>query len=250
MAARTPLIRLVFALVAVFSAGAGRLAADLAQDLARISVEAAGGMAAHRGLKSFLAEGVTRVGEHEVNFILYAARPNRLRIETIGEKGSLVRGYDGVHAPWKKDALLAPPRRLGREEEREFLLDADFDNPLFDSARRGISLDYAGEAVVDGRPCRKLLAIVRHTDALTLYVDDETRLVTRRDQTKKVRGREVVIETHYSGFQATKGVLLPRRIRTVVEGRVLNDTRIQAIDPNPGFAPDFFAPPVKDWPTQ
>lgn len=240
--------RIVVVLAVLLTAGAGRLAADLAEDLARISVEAAGGTGAHRELKSFLAEGVTRVGEREVNFLLYAARPDRLRVETVGEKSSLVRGFDGVHVPWKKDDLLGPPRRLGRDEERDFLLDADFDNPLFEPARRGISLDYAGEAVVDGRPCQKLLAVLRHTNVVTLYIDDETRLVTRRDQTKKVRGREVVIETHYSDFQATKGVLLPRRIRTVVEGRVLNDTRIQAIDPNPGFAPDFFAPPAADWP--
>lgn len=128
------------------------------------------------------------------------------------------------------------------------MLDADFDNPLHDYARRGISLDYAGEAVVDGRPCQKLLAVLRHTDVVTFYVDDETRLVTRRDQTKKVRGHEVVIETHYSEFKAAAGVLLPRRIRSVVEGRVLNDTRIESLEANPPLPPDFFGPLVDDWP--
>lgn len=242
------LVRLFAPLALLLAIGANPLAADLAADLARISVEAAGGAQAHQALHSFRATGATRVGEREVNFLLYAARPRSLRIETLGEKGSLVRAFDGVHAPWKKDDPLRPPRRLGRDEERDFLLDADFDNPLHDFARRGISLDYAGETVIDGRPCQKLLAVLHHTDVVTLYVDDETRLVTRRDQAKKVRGRDVVIETHYSEFKETAGVRLPRRIRTVVEGRVLNDTRIDGIDANPPLPPDFFAPLVDDWP--
>lgn len=243
-----PLIRLFALSALLFAAGVKPLVADLAADLARISVEAAGGARAHDALRSFRAVGKTHVGEQEVSFLLYAARPRSLRIETLGEKGSLVRAFDGVHAPWKKDDPLRPPRRLGRDEERDFLLDADFDNPLHDYARRGISLDYAGEALVEGRSCQKLLAVLHHTDVVTFYVDDETRLVTRRDQAKKVRGRDAVIETHYSDFQETAGVRLPRRIRTVVDGRELNDTRIESIAANPPLPPDFFAPLVEDWP--
>ena len=243
-----PRLRLLGLLALLLASGAGPLRADLAEDLARISVEAAGGAQAHAGLRSLRATGVTRVGEREVNFILYAERPNRLRIETLGEKGSLVRAFDGLRAPWKKADPLQPPRRLARNEEKDFLLDADFDNPLYDYARRGISLDFAGETEIDGRPCQKLLAVLRYTDVVTLYLDEETRLVVRRDIAKKVSGRDVVIETHYADFQAAAGVILPRKIRTVVAGRVLNETQIEEIYPNPALPKDFFAPPVDDWP--
>lgn len=240
--------RILCVCAALCAAGPARLAADLAADLARISVEAAGGAAAHEALRGLRAVGTTRVGDREARFILYAERPARLRVESLGPDGSLVRAGDGVHLPWKKDDPLQPARRLGREEEREFLFDADFDQPLHDFARRGISLDFAGDAVVDGRPVQKLLAVVRFTQVVTLCLDEETRLLVRRDQTRRIRGRETVLETHYSDFRAVAGVLLPWRVRTVAEGRVLTETVIETMDANPPLPDDFFAPPAPDWP--
>ena len=120
--------------------------------------------------------------------------------------------------------------------------------PLHDFARRGISLDFAGDAVVDGRRVQKLLAVVRFTQVVTLYVDEETRLLVRRDQTRRVQGRETVLETRYSDFRPVAGVLLPWRVKTSAEGRVLTETIIEAMDANPPLPAGFFAPPAPDWP--
>ncbi|MBC8010191.1 MAG: hypothetical protein H7067_08840 [Burkholderiales bacterium] len=225
-----------------------RLSADLAADLAQVSVEKTGGTEAHAALKSFRATGSTKVGDKQIEFILYAARPRSVRIETVGEKGSLVRSFDGVHAPWKKDDPAQPPRRLGRAEEKDFILDADFDSPLYDYQARKISLDHAGTVVIEGKTYHKLLANLRFTDLVTLYLDAETMLLVRRDVRKSVRGQAVVLETHYGDFTEVEGVRLPRRIRTQVEGRVLHETVIEDYRANPSLPADFFAPPAKNWP--
>lgn len=245
---RRSLLRLLFACAFLLSAGAARLAADLAADLARIGVEAAGGAKAHEALRSFRAVGVTRVGDQEVSFILHAERPNHLRIETVGDKANLVRSFDGVHAPWKRVGLLTPPQRLGPADERDFIAEADYEQPLYNWERRDVSLDFAGEATTDGRPCQKLLAVFNHTQVATLYIDDDTHLVIRRDDVKRVKNREIVIETHYGDFRNTAGVLLPRSLRTIVDGRLLNETRIEAINANPELPVGFFSPPAPDWP--
>lgn len=241
--------RLLLMCAFLLSAGAGRMAADLAADLARISVEAAGGAKAHAALRSFRAVGVTKVGDQELSFILHAERPNRLRIETLGDAGTLVRGFDGVHAPWRRSGLFDAPQRLAAGEERGFARDAEFEQPLHDWERRGLSLDYAGEANLEGRTCRKLLVVARDSRMTTLYLDDETRLVVRRDETRRLKGgREIVIETHYGDYQETAGVLLPRRLRVVVDGKTANETRIETINANPDLPAGFFAPPAPDWP--
>lgn len=233
---------------ATVGAGGARLAADIADDLARISVEAEGGAVAMAALRAFKADGVTRVGEQEVIFILYAARPRSVRIETLGEKGSLVRSFDGVLAPWRKDGPAEPSRRLGRAEELEFIREADFDSPLREHRARGISLDYAGEVTIGGRVSQKLLATLRGGELVTLYLDGATRLLVRRDTPKRVGGRDIVVETHYADHRAVAGVLLPHRIRTESGGRVLNETTIRAYLPNPFLLGGFFSPPDADWP--
>lgn len=218
--------------------------ADTASDLARVALEAAGGAKAHAALESFRAMGVTRVGEKEVSFILFAARPNRIRVETLGERGTLVRGFDGKHAPWRIPAgAAAKPERLARIEERVFVREADFDQPFFNYAERGWSLDFGGEIMApDGKKFVRLLATSRRAETEWWYLDADTLLLVRRD---KENGQ---VRTFYSGHRAVAGVMLPTRIRVESGGRVLNETTITDYTDNPPLPADFFAPPAADWP--
>lgn len=242
------LVRLLGVLALSLTAGASPVTADLANDLVMLNREARGGREACAALRGLRATGVTRIEGRELGFILYAARPRSLRIETLGDTGTLVRAFDGVHAPWQKGGLLAPPTRLSAAAESDFLMETDFDDPLHEPAARGITLEDAGRAVVEGRPCRKLLATVRLTEAFTLYLDEETFLLIRRDHRKRVGTRNIVVETHYSEHRAVGGVLLPHRIRTQIGDRVVTETLITEMDANPTLPPDFFAPPAAGWP--
>ncbi len=225
---------------------AGR--SDLAADLARIATEATGGTQAMTALASWRAVGETRIGERSVPFILHVARPRSVRIETVGEAGSLVRAFDGVHVPWKKADALKPPMRLGREEERLFVQEAEFDSPLYDYQTRRISLDYAGETMIGGTTYQSLLATLNYSEVSTLYLDDETHLLTRREVRRKLAGQEVRMVTIYSDFRAVAGVLLPHRIRVESEGRMLHESVIESYVANPELPKDFFSPPVAEWP--
>ncbi|TAG33339.1 MAG: hypothetical protein EAZ36_00835 [Verrucomicrobia bacterium] len=128
------------------------------------------------------------------------------------------------------------------------MADADFDLPFFNHRSRSISLDYAGEVDVEGRRYHKLLATIRLEEQVVLYLDEESRLLMRRDQAKRVNGKNVTIETHFGDHRSVAGVWLPHRIRTEVGGRVLHETQIETYDPNPDLPVDFFAPPAEDWP--
>ncbi len=241
-------LRLFVCLSCAVFGGVSAARADLAADVARIALEMAGGVEAHERLSSLRATGVTRVGEIEAPFILYTARPDRLRIETLGESGSLVRAYDGEHAPWRKDDALKPPRRLGREEELQFMRDAVFDQPYFKPAERGVSLDYAGRVESGGVIMHRLLATRSGEELESLFIDAVSHQLVRRDvRAASVTGGRVV-ELHYADFREVAGVWLPGRIRAAVEGRVLHETVITEYVANPALPPDFFAPPVKDWP--
>jgi hypothetical protein len=235
-------------LFCVLFGGVAAARADLAADVGRIALEVAGGAEAHERLSSLRATGVTKVGEIEAPFILYTARPDRLRIETLGESGSLVRAYDGEHAPWKKEDALKPPRRLGREEELQFVREAVFDPPYFKPAERGVGLDYAGRVEGGDVVWHRLLATRAGGGLETLFFDASTHRLVRRDVRAASVAGERVVELHYSDFREVAGVLLPGRIRAVADGRVLHETVITDYVANPELPPDFFAPPAKDWP--
>lgn len=241
-------LRLLVCLGCVVSGGVTASRADLAADVARIALEMAGGAEAHERLSSLRATGVTRVGGVEAHFILYTARPDRLRVETLGEHGSLVRAYDGEYAPWRKDDALKPPRRLGREEELQFMRDAVFDQPYFKPAERGVGLDYAGRVESGGVIMHRLLATRSGGELESLFIDAVSHQLVRRDVRAASVTGERVVELHYADFREVAGVSLPGRIRAVVDGRVLHETVITDYVANPPLPAGFFAPPVKDWP--
>jgi hypothetical protein len=239
---------LIVALLAHAALGANPEPASYVADIARVHLEAAGGREAHAALRSLRATGITRIGGQELPFILCAARPRSVRIETLGENGTLVRVFDGVHAPWQKRDLAGAPTRLAQDAEDDFTAEAEFDPLLFDTKSRGIELEVAGTAEVDGRPCLRLLATLRLIEAYTLYLDEETMLMVRRDQ-RKVRAESIsVVETYYSDFRRVAGVMLPFRIRVQAGGKVISETEIAELIANPATPPDFFTPPVGNWP--
>jgi hypothetical protein len=240
--------RPVFALILWVVTGVCPVCADMAGDIAQVHIEAAGGRKALMALRGLRATGVTRIGGRELPFILYAETPRSLRIETVGEAGTFLRVFDGVHAPWRKRELLERPARLATDEEGDFVAEAEFDDLLLDHEDRGIELEDAGRAEVAGRPCLRLLVTVRLADIYTLYVDEATLMVVRRDQRKRRGGRDVVVETYYSDYRAVNGVMQPFRIQVRSGGRTVTETEITEMVANPEMPADFFAPPVADWP--
>ena len=85
-----------------------------------------------------------------------------------------VTAYDGTTGwkiqPWqgKKD-----PEPLGEEEMKSLLVDADFDGPLVDHRRKGISIELIGPDEVEGTDVHKLKVTHPNGDVDFYYLDTE-----------------------------------------------------------------------------
>ncbi|HEY0943989.1 MAG TPA: hypothetical protein VGD81_01940 [Opitutaceae bacterium] len=225
-----------------------RLAAGVADDLARIHVESLGGVERLARLQALRAEGRTRVQGQEVRFVLWAARPNAVRVETTAGERVRRQGWDGSEAaPWQQAVVAGVPKPAGALDEfeaRELRADAEFDDPLVDSARRGYAVDFAGEMTLDGRAVFKLLVTRHFTEQFTLYLDAETYLIVRRDSTRRFPGgRDAQLVTHYRDFRSVAGVLLPHRVAVEADGKALHETVLELVEANPRLAPGFFRAP-------
>lgn len=213
---------------------------DFAADLARIHVEMIGGREKVMGLEALRAVGKTRISGGELSFVLWAQRPNRVRVETIGGEVRITRGYDGENTPWMS---LGDNRAvdLPTEEAAAFIGEAEFDDPLFNPAGRGLTLTYDGVVTVDDRKLSRV-RVAGPSGESTLYLDDSY-MIVRRDVRRVMRGREVVEETHYSDFKEVRGVRLPHRIQVRVGNNILHETVLLHVDANPFLLSGFFGRP-------
>ena len=220
--------------------------ADQAVDLARLHTEAIGGAARVAQFSSLQATGTVRIGDRTMHVGLVAQRPNRVRTIAQAEGYMLIQAYDGVNPPWQIDASAksTEPQTIGEAAARDFINDAEFDDPLVSPPERGYAIDYAGTAEVKGKRIYRLLVTHRLTETFELELDSDTYFIIRRLSTRVLAdGREIKLETRYADFRPVAGVIVPFRIGVYVGDRLVNETVLESVEANPPLASSVFSRP-------
>ncbi len=242
----------------VFLAGLLVLAATLARadrmrEIAGIHLEALGGAERMAALKALKAEGRVVAGGRQMGFTLVAARPDRIRIETVDGLRKTVQGYDGIAEPWEIDLGKPSPaaQPMAKASAKVFAADAEFDDPLVAGETRRYTLDFAGETEVDGRKLLRVLVTQKLTTAFHLLVDAESYLILMRvEERESAAGRKLQVMTRYEDYRPVDGVLLPHRLTTIVDGKPTQQLRIDRISGNPALPEGIFSrpppPPAQD----
>jgi hypothetical protein len=221
--------------------------ADRADDLARLHLEVTGGAQRVAALKAFRATGTVQMDGGQVRFLLIAARPNLVRLESEAGGRAMVQAYDGVEPPWEYDTGMSPPRSRDMPDAaaKRIMADAEFDDPLIAGKARGFVFDFAGETEVEGRRFFRLLVTYRLTETFSMLLDPETYLIAYRTETHvSGGGRQREIVTHYDRYLPVDGVLLPHQITTATDGVVTQVMTIDRIDANPPVTIDTFSRPL------
>ena len=221
--------------------------ADQAVDLARLHTEAIGGAARIAQFSALQATGAVRIAERTLRIGLVAQRPNRVRTIVQAQGYMLIQAYDGVNPPWQIDASAksSGPQSIDEAAAHDFIDDAEFDDPLVSPPERGYSIDYAGTTEANGRRIFRLLVTHRLTETFELELDGDTYFIIRRLSTRELAdGREIRLETRYADFRPVAGVIVPFRIGIYVGDRLLNETVLESVEPNPPLAAAVFSRPA------
>jgi hypothetical protein len=226
--------------------GLGLRADDLAGDIARIHIEAIGGKERVERLTGFRAAGAVRAGGREMEFQMWAERPNRIRIEVTRGPVTLIQGWDGENAPWLREGAEGQMMEMKGAMAADFEADSDFDDPLFQAGARGYSVEYAGEQEVEGGAVVKLLVTRDATDQSVFYLASDTYFIIRQDRTQRLpNGETKSTQTYFDDFRPVLGVTMPHSIVVQSGDKILNQTVLSWIEPNPPMESDVFRKPAE-----
>lgn len=224
-------------------------------DMARIHLEVIGGKDRIQALTAMRVTGYVLAGGKKLRFTMISARPNRVRLETGAEGRSLIQVSDGIEPPWKFDTGNWPPRYVPMAEgdARIFTADAEFDDPLVAGEERGYTFDYAGEVPAgEKKNLLRILVTQRRGTPFSILLDPETYfIVARLEQHSAPSGRNVQIVTRFDDYRPVAGVLIAHRVSMVSDGKPVQQTFIESVEPNPTLTaetfarPEVTAPPVK-----
>jgi len=237
-------VALCLAVAAVCSLPA---AAQTVDEIIAKNVEARGGEAKLRAVKSIRLTGKLEVGPGMMApTTMDLKRPGMVRMEFTLQGMTGVQAYDGKEG-WdimpfqgKKD-----PEPMAADDIKELQDEADIDGPLMDYKAKGNTVEYLGKDKVEGSDAYKLRVTRKNGNIETSYIDVDTGLEVKTITKAKIHGNETEVETTYSDFRTVDGLVIPFAIESgVVGGTQKQKITVEKIEINPEINDSEFHMPA------
>jgi len=232
----------VVALLGVTTATPGTASPTVDEIVTRY-VAACGGLKKIRSIQTLRETGHLSAGPNREALVTRARkRPDRSRFEFTLQGVTNVFVSDGQHG-WRMSPFVGDeePTPLPDTVVAEAAEQGDIEGPLVDWKAKGHQVELVGREVVDGRDTYKLKLTLKNGAVRYEYLDVKARTRVRTESTRQVRGRPVQIETTFSDYKKTGGVLFPRRIEVVAAGRPQRlSVTVDSIEVNPPLGDSLF----------
>lgn len=224
-------LRVVSVVVSTVLLGlSGAAFAMTAEELVAKNLDARGGEAKLRALKSIHTVGTQRIGGgQEAKVESWAIAPDDYRGEFSLQGLTAVSAWDGNQA-WSISPFRGrkEPQKISSDDAKGLIEQADIAGPLVDYKAKGNTVEYLGTEDIDGTDAHKLRVKLKNGDTKYLFLDPDQFLEIRVVSHRMVRGQEEVASTDLGEYEKVDGLWFPFESgRTHLEKVELN----QPIDP-------------------
>jgi len=211
------------------------------------NVAARGGQAAWDALTAVRFVGMMDVGKgQKVRYQLVQAEPDQSCFTYEFAEKVVMQCTDG-HRGWKQAPYTGREEatELDEAELREATTGADPRGLLIDYAARGLSMEHLGRDTYEGRTVEVLRVQTPQGGERLVYLDEETGLELNVVSKRVVAGKELRVDTVYSDWAETDGVLFARRLASRTEGDdVWYAFEVSTVEVNPKLPSTTFQPPA------
>lgn len=236
------------ALAMVVLGAAAAVQAQTLDDILARNLKAKGGAEKWKSVSSVRMSGTIKMQGMELPLTVYAKRPNATRQEVQMKDEKLIQAFDGTTA-WIINPMTGSdtPQELPAPISRMMKNSSDFDGPLFDHKQKGNTIELVGKERLDGKDVYHLkVGIKGDPQVQHYYLDAETGVELKRSQEVDMGpGGKQTLETRMSDYRAVDGVMVPRSISQLVNGKPLVQMSIEKVEFNAGVDDALFRMPGK-----
>lgn len=242
-------VRYRFAVLLLGFAASPVIAQD-AQGLIAKNLEARGGAAALAAIKNVSFDGRTIfAGDFEVTYKETRARLGAGAGDRVdyGIQGlNITQAYDGRNG-WKINPLQGrkDAEKLSADEVRAMADAASVEGPLLAARTDGSRVAYLGRDDFDGTLAYKLKVTQKDGDEFVYWLDPDTYLEIKIDETRRIRGASQTTETELGDYEKIAGVYFPMSVESWPQGQSNQRQRtiIASGNANSGISDSIFAEP-------
>ena len=222
-----------------------------AQSLLAKNLEARGGAAALAAIRNVTFEGRTIFpGDFEVTYKEVHARVGAGAADRseFGIQGlNIIQAYDGHGDGWKVNPLQGrkDAEKMSADEARSLADNALIEGPLLASRTDGSKVTYLGREDFDGTLAYKLKVTQKDGDEFVYWLDPDTYLEIKVEETRRIRGAEQTNEAELGDYEKVAGVYFPMSVESWPQNQESNRSRtiIASGTANTAVADDYFAEP-------
>jgi hypothetical protein len=200
-------------------------AAQDAQSLIAKNLEARGGDAALSAIRSIRFVGKSIFpGDFEVSYQETRAKLGAEaadRVDMTVQGLDLIQAYDGRGGGWRINPFQGrkDAEKMSADEVRAVADGALIEGPLLASRHDGSRVEYLGRDDFDGTLAYKLKVTQKDGDEFTYWLDPDTFLEIKVDETRKIRGAETTTETELGDYEKVAGVYFPMSVESWSQGQ-------------------------------
>jgi hypothetical protein len=181
-----------------------------AEELVAKNLAARGGIDKIKAIQTLKLTGKLQEGGFTAQVVMTTKAPNLLRQVFTVQGMSQIEAYDGATG-WKISPFEGrrDPERLGEDELKPLVEEADFYGPLVDYQNKDNKIEYLGPDTVDGDDAYRLKVTLANGDIMYYYLDPDTYLEIRTERQIFVRGAVHETMTNLGSYKLVNGVYFP-----------------------------------------
>lgn len=234
----------------IFAAAPLMAQAMTADQIIAKNIEARGGMAKLKAIKSIRMTGKASGGPMEVPFVMEHKRPDSFYQDVTVQNMHLIQAFDGKTGwtinPFAGYGGKKDPELMDADELKSAQDQADLDGPLLDYKEKGNKVEYLGKEDLEGSPVHKLQVTLKSGNSKTIFLDGDSFLEIKQTSKRVIRGTEIEAETILGDYKEEGGVMMPHSIESGAKGRPEKQKiTIEKVEINPAIDDTKFKMPEK-----
>jgi outer membrane lipoprotein-sorting protein len=180
-------------------------------------LEAQGGAEKLRSISTLVARSKSyENGKLTATTTVHRARPNMFRYDTEKEGKKLAKGFDGTAGWYVENGEVkdVEPAKLEMMKQK-----ADFDDALLAYQQKGVKVELAGVAEVNGSPAYKLRLTRASGEVEQRYIDRRSMLEVKRTMTYVHDGKKGEKTITFSDYRKVDGVMSNFTVEWEADGK-------------------------------
>ena len=198
----------------------GSLLAQTVDELVSKNIEARGGLAKIKAVKSMKMTGHLTIGPGtEAPMTIELTRPNKMRLDFTVQGTTISQAYDGKQG-WQLNPLgdSKTAKRMSPDDQKEAEEQADIDGPLVDWKTKGHKVELVGKEKFEGTDAYKLRVTLKTGSVRYMFLDANSFLYIHGEEKRTIRGTEMETEQTIGDYKDVGGLLMPHSFESGVKG--------------------------------